>query len=86
MGGSLKAEGLGDGGWGGAFNHPQASLEAATRTADALGRHFAVQVAIGDGASAPRLSSGLISSNYIAGLLIVVAAVTSVLILVRRRR
>jgi hypothetical protein len=32
MGGSLKAEGLGDG-CAGAFRHPQAALEAATRIA-----------------------------------------------------
>jgi hypothetical protein len=43
-------------------------------------------VAIGDGASAPNLSRGLAGSTYIAGLLLVVAAVASVLILVRRRR
>lgn len=69
-----------------------AALSAAQRTAlarsDALGRPavWGAYVAIGDGASAPRLSSGLIGSAYIAGFLIVVAAVASVLILVRRHR
>ena len=69
-----------------------AALSAAQRTAlartDALGRPavWGAYVAIGDGASAPRLARGLISSTYIAGLLIVVAAVASALILVRRRR
>jgi CHAT domain-containing protein len=69
-----------------------AALSAAQRAAlarsDALGRPavWGAYVAIGDGASAPRLSSGLVSSRHIAGLLIVVAAVASVLILVRRHR
>jgi CHAT domain-containing protein len=69
-----------------------AALSAAQRAAlarkDALGRPavWGAYVAIGDGASAPNLSRGLAGSTYIAGLLLVVAAVASVLILVRRRR
>jgi CHAT domain-containing protein len=65
-----------------------AAQRAALARSDALSRPavWGAYVAIGDGASAPRLSSRLTSPAYIAGLLIVVAAFASVLILVRRRR